>query len=65
MPVHKVKGGFKWGKHGTVYATKAGAERQARAIYANGYREGPQQDRQDAEPTYVDYYTGKPMERDP
>lgn len=39
MPVHKVAGGWKWGKHGHVYKTKAGAERQARAIYANGWRE--------------------------
>lgn len=37
-PVHKTKGGFKWGKSGKTYPTKAGAERQARAIYANGYR---------------------------
>lgn len=38
MPVHKVKGGFRWGRHGKVYKTRAGAERQARAIYASGYR---------------------------
>jgi hypothetical protein len=38
MPVHKVKGGYKWGNHGHVYKSKAGAERQARAIYASGYR---------------------------
>lgn len=38
MPVHKVKGGFKWGKTGNVYKTRAGAERQARAIYASGYK---------------------------
>jgi SPP1 gp7 family putative phage head morphogenesis protein len=38
MPVHKVRGGYKWGKHGKVYKTRAGAERQARAIYANGWR---------------------------
>ena len=37
MPVHKVKGGYKWGKHGKVYPTRAGAERQARAAYAGGY----------------------------
>jgi SPP1 gp7 family putative phage head morphogenesis protein len=39
MPVHKVKGGYKWGQHGHVYKSKAGAERQARAIYANGWHE--------------------------
>lgn len=38
MPVHKVKGGYKWGQHGHVYKTRSGAERQARAAYANGYR---------------------------
>lgn len=38
MPVRKVKGGYKWGEHGHVYKTRAGAERQARAAYANGYR---------------------------
>lgn len=39
MPIKKVKGGYKWGKHGKVYKTKAGAAKQARAIYASGYRE--------------------------
>ena len=38
MPVHKVKGGWKWGNHGKVYPTKAQAEKQARAAYAAGYR---------------------------
>lgn len=38
MPVHRVKGGYRWGKHGKVYPTKAAAEKQARAIYASGYR---------------------------
>lgn len=38
MPVHSTKGGFQWGNHGHVYPTRAGAERQARAAYANGYR---------------------------
>lgn len=38
MPVHKVSGGYKWGKHGKVYPNRAGAERQARAAYANGYQ---------------------------
>lgn len=38
MPIHKVNGGYKWGKSGKVYKTRAGAERQARAIYASGYK---------------------------
>lgn len=38
MPVHKVAGGYKWGSSGKVYKTKAAAERQARAIYATGWR---------------------------
>lgn len=40
MPVHKVKGGYKWGKTGKVYKTKAEAEKQGRAIYASGYAKG-------------------------
>ena len=36
MPVRKVKGGYKWGKSGKVYKTKAAAERQGRAIRAAG-----------------------------
>lgn len=39
MPVHKVKGGYKWGKTGKTYPTKAQADKQARAIYANGWKE--------------------------
>jgi len=39
MPVHKVPGGYRWGTSGKVYPTKAQAERQARAIYASGYKE--------------------------
>jgi hypothetical protein len=38
MPVRKVKGGYKWGNHGKVYKTKAGAQRQARAAHASGYK---------------------------
>ena len=38
MPVKKVKGGYKFGSSGKVYPTRAGAERQQRAAYANGYR---------------------------
>ena len=40
MPVHKVKGGYRWGKTGKVYKTKAAAERQGRAIRASGYSKG-------------------------
>lgn len=39
MPIRKVKGGYRWGTRGKVYKTRAGAARQARAAYANGYRE--------------------------
>jgi len=39
MPVKKVKGGWRWGKSGKVHKTKAAAQRQARAIYASGYKE--------------------------
>ena len=38
MPIHKVKGGYKWGKSGKVYKTRAGAERQMKAIYSSGYK---------------------------
>lgn len=38
MPVKKVKGGYKWGSQDKVYKTKAGAERQAKAAYASGYK---------------------------
>jgi len=38
MPVKKVKGGYKFGSSGKVFPTRAGAERQQRAAYANGYR---------------------------
>ena len=38
VPVRKVKGGYKWGKSGKVYTTKKEAEKQARAIYASGYK---------------------------
>ena len=40
MPVQKVAGGYRWGKTGKVYKTKAAAERQGRAIYASGYAKG-------------------------
>jgi len=35
MPVEKVRGGYRWGKTGKVYKTKAAAERQGKAIQAN------------------------------
>lgn len=38
MPVHKCKGGYKYGSSGKVYKTKAEAERQGRAIQANKRR---------------------------
>lgn len=38
MPVRKVKGGYKWGKRGKVYKSKKKAQRQARAIYASGWK---------------------------
>lgn len=39
MPVHKTNGGWKFGKSGKTYKTKAGAQKQAKAIYASGWRE--------------------------
>lgn len=42
MPVHKVKGGYRFGKSGKVYKGKGAkkkAEKQAKAIYASGYKE--------------------------
>lgn len=38
MPVRKVKGGYKWGKKGKVYKSKAKAAKQGRAIKASGYK---------------------------
>jgi len=38
MPIKKVKGGYKWGNTGKVYKSRQGAERQARAAYASGYK---------------------------
>ena len=39
MPIQKVNGGYRWGRSGKIYPTRAQAEAQARAIYASGYRE--------------------------
>lgn len=38
MPIHKVKGGYQWGSHGKVYPTREGAEKQAAAAHASGYK---------------------------
>ena len=38
MPTKKVKGGYRWGEHGRVYKSKAEADKQGRAAYANGYK---------------------------
>ena len=38
MPVRKVKGGYKWGKSGKTYKSKAKAKNQGKAIYASGYK---------------------------
>ncbi len=38
MPIRKVKGGYKWGGHGHVYASREGAARQAAAAHANGWQ---------------------------
>ena len=40
MPTRKVKGGYKWGKTGKVYPTKAQADRQGRAIKASQAKSG-------------------------
>ena len=34
MPVQRVRGGWRWGRTGKVYGSKAAAERQGRAIHA-------------------------------
>lgn len=41
MPVHKVKGGWKYGTKSKVYNSKAKAERQGRAIRASQNRRKP------------------------
>jgi len=38
MPVHKVKGGYKWGSKGKTYKSKSKAAKQGRAAYAAGYK---------------------------
>lgn len=39
MPVHKTKGGYKYGSSGKVYAKKADAEKQGRAIAVSKARQ--------------------------
>jgi hypothetical protein len=38
MPTRKVRGGYRYGSKGKVYKTKAGADRQGRAIKASQAR---------------------------
>jgi hypothetical protein len=39
MPIVKCKNnGYKWGKSGKCYPTKAQAQKQAKAIFASGYK---------------------------
>ena len=39
MPIRRTPSGkYKWGSSGKEYPTKAQAARQARAIYASGYK---------------------------
>lgn len=38
MPIRKVPGGYKFGNSGKTYPTRAGAEKQMKAMFANGYR---------------------------
>ena len=57
MPIHKVKGGWKWGKSGKVYPNKEDAEKQMRAIYASGYKE-------EVFPTFREFLQIKEADRD-
>jgi hypothetical protein len=41
MPVRKVRGGYRWGTKGKVYKKKSDALRQAKAVYASGYKRSP------------------------
>lgn len=50
MPIRKVKGGYKWGSKGKVYKDRKGAEKQAAAAYASGYKE-PKKMRSGGRPT--------------
>jgi hypothetical protein len=44
MPVHKVKGGWKYGTTGKVYKNRADAEKQAAAIRHSQKRRGKKAD---------------------
>lgn len=39
MPIKKTDKGFKFGDHGKVYKKKEDAVKQARAMFAAGYKE--------------------------
>jgi hypothetical protein len=41
MPVHKVKGGWKYGTKGKVFKSKEKVEKQGRAIKASRNRRSP------------------------
>jgi len=38
MPIKKVKGGYRFGNKGKTYKSKKKAQKQAKAIYASGYK---------------------------
>ena len=38
MPVHREGSGWQWGSHGKTYKTRVGAEKQAAAAHANGWK---------------------------
>lgn len=40
MPVRKVKGGYRWGRTGKVYRSKAKAQKQGLAIRLSQMRRG-------------------------
>ena len=40
MPVHKVKGGYRYGKSGKIYKKKKDAEKQATAIRISMKKKG-------------------------
>jgi hypothetical protein len=42
MPIRKVPGGYQFGQHGKVYPTAQGAQKQAIAMFANGFQENQQ-----------------------
>lgn len=58
-PIRKVKGGWRWGRHGHVYPNREGAVRQMRAAFAAGYSENPVGG---AEKLYQDFHGNPPAE---